>query len=84
MAERFFPCQSDDLIVAALRRARARRLAIHVTGRQRAALRTRLAQARLRRRPLLIGPFPTFRATIRRAARRAELTPTSQRVLSAN
>jgi hypothetical protein len=89
MTKRFFPCHSDDLIAAALRRARARRLVIRVASRQRAALWLRLAQARMRQTRatppthLLIGPLPALRDTIRRAALRAELTPTSRRVLSA-
>jgi len=88
MAE-LFPSHPDDLIVAARRRARARRLAIRVAGRQRAALRLRLAQSRMGQTRaghsthLLIGPLPALRDSIRRAARRAELTLTSRAVLSA-
>lgn len=89
MTKPFFPRHSDDLITAALRRARARRLVIRIAGRQRAALWLRLAQARVRQTRaahsphLLIGPLPSLRDTIRRGGRRAELPPTSRRVLSA-
>jgi len=89
MAELFFPRHSDDLIAAARRRVRARRLAIGVAGRQRAALRFRLAEPRRRQTRaahsthLLIGPPRARRDAIRRAALRAELTLTSQAVLSA-
>jgi hypothetical protein len=89
MAELYCPRHSDDLIAAARRRDRARRLAIGVAGRQKAALRFRLAESRMRRRRaahsthLLIGPLRALRDTIRRGALRAELTLTSQAVLSA-
>lgn len=82
----FLPCHSDDLIVATRHRARLRRLAIRVAGRQRAGLWSRLARARRRAAHfthVLTGPLPAPRDTFRRAARRAELTPTSQAVLSA-
>jgi hypothetical protein len=84
-----FPCHSDDLIVATRHRARLRRLAIRVAGRQRAALWFRLARAQRRQTRaahfthLLTGPLPAPQDTFRRAARRAELTPTSRAVLSA-
>lgn len=89
MAKPFFLRHSADLIATARRRVRARRLAIGVARRQKAALRFRLAESRRRRTRgahsthLLIGPLRARRDTIRRAALRAELTLTSQAVLSA-
>jgi hypothetical protein len=89
MARLWFPRHSHDLIAAAHRRARARRLAIRVAGRQRAALRLRLAQSRMLQTRaehsthLLIGRLLALRDSIRRATRRAELTSTSRAVLSA-
>jgi hypothetical protein len=89
MARLLFSRHSQDLIAASCRRARARRLAIRVAGRQRAALRLRLTQSRLRQTRadysphVLIGPLRALRGSIGRAARRAELTLTSRAVLSA-
>ncbi len=71
MAERYLPPHSDDLIAAARRRDRARRLAVGVARRQEPALQFRFPVSRTRQAHavdsthLLIGRLPALRDTIR-------------------
>jgi hypothetical protein len=89
MANLDFPRHCDDRIAAACRRLSARRLAMAVAGRQRTALRFRLAKSSMRQTRtgqsthFSIGALRALWDTAGRATRRAGLTQTSQSVLSA-
>jgi hypothetical protein len=89
MTELDLPRHSDDLVAAAHRRDRARRLAVGVARRREPGLPFRFAASRMQQTcavgstHLLIGRLRALRDSIRRAALRAELSLTSQAVLSA-